>query len=87
MLINKINKDKIFHGPGGIITGGEPEKPTWRKSQTEIRRCKSFENFREFDMDWVPDKEQMEEDRCITLPTTPKQRKKIDDPLFITRLI
>jgi hypothetical protein len=47
-----------------------------------LRRCQSFEDFREHDDTFAPSRRELIEGKCISYPPSPRQMKEIDHYLF-----
>lgn len=48
-----------------------------------LRRCESFEDFREIDETFAPDKKELMNQKCISFPPSPRSMEKLEKYLFV----
>ena len=47
-----------------------------------LRRWESFEDFREYDETFAPDKKKLQDEKCISFPPSPRSLEKLDQYLY-----
>jgi hypothetical protein len=76
---NQIFKNRKDYDPNVRL---DDEEDFDRYDRSYLRRCKSFEDFRELDEAFAPTKRELIEEKCISYPPSPKAMKEIDHYLF-----
>lgn len=57
-----------------------------RHDRKYLRRCGSFEDFREVDETFAPNKRELIEEKCISYPPSPRQMEELDHYIFSDKM-
>jgi len=76
---NQIFKKRKDYDPNVKL---EDEDDFDQHDRKHLRRCQSYEDFREIDDTFAPNRKELIEGKCISYPPSPKAMKEIDHYLF-----